>query len=78
MQTRAPWPADLGNVGDLLRMYDRFAAAEFAPEKNDDARPQEPAPALTVPAVRVTITALGVAIVWADGTKTLARAPAAL
>lgn len=67
----------LGNTGGLLRMYDRFAAAEFAPEKDDDARPQEPTPASPPPAVSVTITASGVAIVWADGTETLASPPAA-
>ena len=72
---------ELGAADDLLRLYDRYKAAECAaPEAgvDVDAVPDEPAPvsraAPVVPA-SVTITPAGVSVIWSDGTQTLARPP---
>jgi hypothetical protein len=71
--------ADLELGGGLLRMYDRYKAAEAAghaaPEAAGDTAPGEPAPAAAVLPVSVTIGPDGVAIVWPDGTETLASPP---
>jgi hypothetical protein len=68
---------ELGADGDLLRLFDRYKASECAlPEGADDAAPEEAVPAATpVLPVSVTITAAGVAVVWPDGTETLATPP---
>jgi hypothetical protein len=80
-QARGFWlraDEELGG-GGLLRMYDRYKAAEAAghaaPEAAGDTAPEEPAPAGPVLPVSVTITPAGVAVVWPDGTETLATPP---
>ena len=70
---------ELGADGDLLRLFDRYKAAECpAPEEVGDAEPEEAAPAAQAAPVlpaSVTITPAGVSIIWSDGTQTLARPP---
>jgi hypothetical protein len=73
-QARGFWlraDQELGGDGGLLRMYDRYKAAEAA----GHAATEEPAPAGPVLPVSVTIGPDGVAIVWPDGTETLAAPP---
>jgi transcriptional regulator with XRE-family HTH domain len=74
---------ELGADGDLLRLYGRYKAAECeARDEADSVAPEEAAPvALAGPAVpvlpaSVTITPVGVLVVWQDGTETLAAPPA--
>jgi hypothetical protein len=70
-QARGFWlraDQELGGDGSLLRLYDRYKAG------GHDA-PGEPAPAVPALPVSVTITPDGVAVVWPDGTQTLARPP---
>jgi transcriptional regulator with XRE-family HTH domain len=81
-QARGFWlraDLELGGDGGLLRMYDRYKAAEVAGGADTGeagrAAPEEPAPALPVLPVSVTITPDGVAVVWPNGTETLARPP---
>jgi transcriptional regulator with XRE-family HTH domain/DNA-binding transcriptional regulator YhcF (GntR family) len=78
-QARGFWlraDLELGASGDLLRMSDQYKAAQAAGRavavEADDAVPEEPAPALPVLPVSVTITPSGVAIAWPDGSETLA------
>jgi hypothetical protein len=59
----------LGDIGDLLRMYDSYTAAK-------SAEPQEDAIVGVVMPVSVTITPVGVIALWPDGTETVARPPA--
>ncbi|HET6187116.1 MAG TPA: GntR family transcriptional regulator [Trebonia sp.] len=70
---------ELSAAGDLLRLFDRYKAAECpAPEETGDAEPEEAAPAARAGPVlpgSVTITPAGVSIIWSDGTQTLARPP---
>lgn len=70
---------ELGAAGDLLRLYDRYKAAECpAPEDAGDAEPEEAAPAAQAAPVlpaSVTITADGVSITWPDGTQALVTPP---
>ena len=62
--------------GDLLRLYDSYRAeGDAAPEEAEPAAPEEPVSTLPVLPVSVTITPDGVAVVWPDGTETLARPP---
>jgi transcriptional regulator with XRE-family HTH domain len=79
-QGRSFWlRADLELGGDLLRLFDRYKAAECpAPEEAGDAEPEEAAPAAPAAPVlpaSVTITAGGVLIIWPDGTQTLVTPP---
>jgi transcriptional regulator with XRE-family HTH domain len=78
-QSRSFWlraDLELGADGDLLRLFDRYKAAECpAPEADVDAAPEEPAPAAPVLPASVTITPAGVLVVWPDGTETLAAPP---
>jgi hypothetical protein len=84
-QARGFWELagrELGDGGCLLRLYDQYKAAELTgqaePEESGDTAAEEAAPAggaaLVLP-VSVTITAAGVAVVWPDGTETLAVPP---
>ena len=67
---------ELGAAGDLLRMFDRYKAAECAaPEEAGDAESEETVPVAPVLPASVTITPAGVSIIWSDGTQTLARRP---
>jgi hypothetical protein len=70
---------ELAGAGDLLRMYDRYKAAECAlPEETSDATTEAAAPvsqAGPVLPVSVTITLDGVVVTWPDGTETLAPPP---
>jgi hypothetical protein len=70
---------ELGADGDLLRLFDRYKAAECpAPEKAGDAEPEEAAPAAqAAPALpaSVTITPGRVSIIWPDGTEILVTPP---
>jgi transcriptional regulator with XRE-family HTH domain len=66
------WRADALLGGDLLSRYDAYQAARAAPEEPAAEEPPEPLPVLPA---SVTITPDGVAIVWPDGTETLARPP---
>jgi hypothetical protein len=81
-QARGFWlraDEELGGDGGLLRMYDRYKAAEAAghaaPEAADDTAPEAPAPAGPVLPVSVTIGPEGVVIIWPDGTKIMATPP---
>jgi hypothetical protein len=77
-QSREFWRRADGLLGgEVLRLYDSYQAAGHAAgaETADRAGPREPAPALPVLPASVTITPDGVAVVWPDGTKTLARPP---
>jgi Helix-turn-helix domain len=77
-QSRDFWrDADHLLGGGLLDLYDTYQAARpaAAPETAGRAAAEEPAPALPVLPASVTITPDGVAVVWPDGTKTLARPP---
>lgn len=67
----------LGATGVLLRLYDERQAggAAVAPEEASQAEPEEPAPVAPVLPASVTITPDGVAVLWPDGTETLARPP---
>lgn len=65
----------LGDVGELVRMHDRYTAAlSTAPQEITD-RAGEPVTAGTLP-VSITIAAAGVVALWPDGTETVARPPA--
>lgn len=84
-QSRSFWlraGLELGADGDLLRLFDRYKAAECpAPEADVDAMPEEGAPIVLAVAVlpaSVTITVDGVLVTWPDGTQTLARPPGCL
>jgi hypothetical protein len=76
-QARDFWVrADRELGGGLLRMYDQhqaggIPAAEDVPEPLESLEP----PRLALLPVSITITPAGVAIVWSDGTETLARPP---
>jgi transcriptional regulator with XRE-family HTH domain len=66
----------LGADGDLLRLYDTYQSVRHAaPEAANPAAPEEAAAPLPLLPVSVTITPDGVAVVWSDGTETLARPP---
>jgi transcriptional regulator with XRE-family HTH domain len=69
---------ELGADGDLLRLFDRYKAAECPAPEAGDAELEEADPvALAAPVLpaSVTITPVGVSIIWPDGTQTLARPP---
>jgi Helix-turn-helix domain/Bacterial regulatory proteins, gntR family len=81
-QARGFWlraDRELGAAGDLLRMCDRYKAAECAAaEEAGDAVPEEAVPgaqAGPVLPVSVAITPEGVLVVWPDGTETLVTPP---
>ena len=78
-QAREFWrraDAALGGAGHLLRMFERYKAAEYAaPEEVGDTAPEDTVPSGPVLPVSVTITPDGVAVVWPDGTETLTRPP---
>jgi Bacterial regulatory proteins, gntR family/Helix-turn-helix domain len=71
-QARDFWQrADRELGGGLLRMYDQHQAAGGHPA--GEGHPEPPPPSLLP--VSITITPEGVAVLWPDGTETLARPP---
>jgi DNA-binding transcriptional regulator YhcF (GntR family) len=76
-QSRDFWQRADGLLGgELLRLYDSYQAAGHASAGTADrGAPPEPALALPVLPVSVTVTSAGVAVVWPDGTRALARPP---
>jgi DNA-binding transcriptional regulator YhcF (GntR family) len=80
-QSREFWQraaALLDEYGDLLRMFDDFQAAKHAaPEEipEDTPPPEQAFPAAPVLPVSITITSTGVAVVWPDGSETIAAPP---
>jgi DNA-binding transcriptional regulator YhcF (GntR family) len=82
-QARDFWARADRLLGDgLLSMYDAYQAARYAPTPEEagvtapaEPGPGEPAAAGPVLPVSVTITPDGVAVMWPDGTQTLARPP---
>ena len=64
----------LGAAGALLDRYEEHQAAAGRRAAEELPEPPEPSPATLLP-VSVTVTAAGVAVVWPDGTETLAAPP---
>jgi hypothetical protein len=65
----------LGDIGDLVRMHDRYTAALSAAPQDATPKPDGPVTGGALP-VSITISAAGVVALWPDGTETVARPPA--